>query len=167
MLSAMEEDDLRPAPRLIPPAIAVAAVATGCGGTPSPDDEIRAAVEEYFEGLREQDVDVVCRKLFPTTVLPEGVAEQLEIREGEPGASTAGWKEHERQCRSELGRQGEFETAAPATDVSVKEVTRLAGFRPMQGITDAARARLATGERSYDLPLVRFEDDWKVVFIVR
>jgi len=92
---------------------------------------------------------VVCRKVFPSSVLPEPVAEQLAITEISPGAAASGWKEEERRCRAQFGRRGEFDSLAPSGDVSVGEVTRLAGFRPAQGITDAARVRLRqAGDRA-------------------
>jgi hypothetical protein len=153
--------------QFVGPVLAVAALAAGCGDTPAPRDDVRAAVEEYLAALRNRDVDTVCRKLFPSTLLPQDAAEQFDIAETSTDAATAGWDEEARRCRSDFGRNGEFESAAPPSDLSVTTVTRVAAFRPVQGISDAAEVRVHAGGRSDSMPVVRFDDDWKIVFIVR
>jgi hypothetical protein len=49
------------------PLLFAAVCVAACGGS-SPEDEVRAAVAEYFEALRDEDAQTFCDKMFPKVV---------------------------------------------------------------------------------------------------
>jgi hypothetical protein len=51
--------------------------------------------------------------------------------------------------------------------VSVSEVRFSEPFEETEGITAVANARVRADGREQTMPVVRFDDDWKVVFAVR
>jgi hypothetical protein len=143
------------------------AVACGVGCGKSPEEEVRAALEDYTGGLRDKDVETACDKLFSSALLPAVVVDRLELdTAGSPTGTPAQWEAENRACREGFDG-GEFESAAPPDDASVVDVTVLESFEDIQEITGAARARVRWGDRSDTTALVRFDDDWKVVFVTR
>jgi hypothetical protein len=104
--------------RSAPPLVATACLAA-CGGS-SPEEEVRAAVAEYFQALRDEDAPTFCDKMFPSTLLASRIADRLTfVPPADSGGSPARWDSENRVCREQT------------------------------------------------MPVVRFGDDWKVVFAVR
>jgi hypothetical protein len=147
------------------PLVAAACLAA-CGGS-SPEDEVRAAVAKYFEALRDEDERTFCDTLFPSTLLPSRIADRLTfVPPADSGGSPARWHDENRVCREQLGRRGQLD-ATVSGDVSVSEVSFLEPFEETEQITAVANARVRADGREQTMPVVRFDDDWKVVFAVR
>jgi hypothetical protein len=138
-----------------------------CGGDSSLEDEVRAAVAEYFEALHDEDAQTFCDKMFPSTLLPSRIADRLTfVPPADSGGSPARWDDENRVCPELLGRRGQLD-ANGSNDVSVIDVTFLEPFEETEKITAVANARVRANGRVQTLPVVQFDDDWNVVFAVR
>jgi hypothetical protein len=105
--------------------------------------------------------------MFPSTLLPSRIADRLTFAPpADTGGSRARWDDQNRVCREQLARRGQLD-APVSGDVSVSDVSFLQPFEETEAITAVANARVRADGGDQTMPVVRFDDDWKVVFAVR
>ena len=143
--------------------LAVAALAGGCGG--GSREEARDAVNDLYAAFRERDTETLCRKQFPSSLLPKAMGDQFGITRYDTGGSPREWADSERECRSAFGDE-EFDAAGrvPDDDVSTDDVRLLEDFRGAEGITAAAEVRVEGMTPGH---VVEYDGDWKVVALIR
>ena len=125
----------RPVPSIVAGLMAVLlAVAAGCGGEDSEEEDVTAAVERFTAAIEDGDAAATCESFSAATV------EDLEASGTCEDVLDAGF-----------GLIGEQEVQLP--DLEVSEVT-------VDG--DRAEATLLAGSEESPLTLVREDDEWRV-----
>ena len=126
--------------------------------------DVTTAVREYMRGYDENRRDLVCPRTFVSSDLRNSYAERLLGGSWSPDESVGDWEKSYRACL----RRWESGQPRPYKKPTILRVKLGGPTDEKAGISASAKVRATRpGAGPWTYKLVRYEDDWKVVFEVR